>query len=86
MPSAAPGLLPQRAEAAMLAAAVGDALGWPQENRASRVGGRRGVEPELEFSEWRRREGGSYAPHEETIAAGTYSDDTQLILATGGAT
>jgi ADP-ribosylglycohydrolase/catechol 2,3-dioxygenase-like lactoylglutathione lyase family enzyme len=65
----------------MLAAAVGDALGWPQENRASRVGGRRGVEPELVFSEWRRREGGSYAPHDETIAAGTYSDDTQLILA-----
>lgn len=73
--------LPQRAEAAMLAAAVGDALGWPQENRASRVGGRRGVEPELEFSEWRRREGGSYAPHEETIPPGTYSDDMQLILA-----
>jgi ADP-ribosylglycohydrolase/predicted enzyme related to lactoylglutathione lyase len=81
MPDAAPAHLPQRAEAAMLAAAVGDALGWPQENRASRVGGRSGVEPELEFSEWRRREGGSYAPHEETIAAGTYSDDMQLILA-----
>jgi ADP-ribosylglycohydrolase/catechol 2,3-dioxygenase-like lactoylglutathione lyase family enzyme len=81
MTSAATAHLPQRAEAAMLAAAVGDALGWPQENRASRVGGRRGVEPELEFSEWRRREGGSYAPHEEVIPAGTYSDDTQLILA-----
>jgi ADP-ribosylglycohydrolase len=81
MPDLVPAHLPQRAEAAMLAAAVGDALGWPQENRASRVGGRRGVEPELEFSEWRRREGGSYAPHEETIAAGTYSDDMQLILA-----
>lgn len=73
--------LGRRAEAAMLAAAVGDALGWPQENRSSRVGGRRGVEPQLEFAEWRRREGGSYAPHEEVIAPGTYSDDTQLILA-----
>jgi ADP-ribosylglycohydrolase/catechol 2,3-dioxygenase-like lactoylglutathione lyase family enzyme len=79
--SETPSDLGQRAEAAMLAAAVGDALGWPQENRSSRVGGRRGVEPELEFSEWRRREGGAYAPHEEVIPAGTYSDDTQLILA-----
>lgn len=79
--SGTPSDLPQRAEAAMLAAAVGDALGWPQENRSARVGGRRGVEPELELSEWRRREGGGYAPHEEVIPAGTYSDDTQLILA-----
>jgi ADP-ribosylglycohydrolase/catechol 2,3-dioxygenase-like lactoylglutathione lyase family enzyme len=73
----------QRAEAAVLAAAAGDALGWPQENRSARVGGRRGVEPQLAFHEWRRREGGSYAPHEELIAPGTYSDDTQLILALG---
>lgn len=73
--------LGQRAEAAILAAAAGDALGWPQENRSSRVGGRRGLEPQLEFVEWRRREGGSYAPHEEFVPSGTYSDDTQLILA-----
>jgi ADP-ribosylglycohydrolase len=72
-----------RAEAAMLAAAVGDALGWPQENRGGRVGGRRGVQPQLDFVEWRRREGGRYASHEEVIGAGEYSDDTQLIAALG---
>jgi ADP-ribosylglycohydrolase/catechol 2,3-dioxygenase-like lactoylglutathione lyase family enzyme len=72
-----------RAEAAMLAAAVGDALGWPQENRGGRVGGRRGVEPQLDFVEWRRRGGGRYASHEEVIGAGEYSDDTQLIAAVG---
>ncbi len=72
-----------RVEAAMLAAAVGDALGWPQENRANRVGGRRGVEPQLDFVEWRRRGGGRYASHEEVIGAGEYSDDTQLLAAVG---
>lgn len=70
-----------RAEAAMLAAAVGDALGWPQENRSGRVGGTRGVKPQLDFVEWRRREGGRYANHEVVIGAGEYSDDTQLISA-----
>jgi ADP-ribosylglycohydrolase/catechol 2,3-dioxygenase-like lactoylglutathione lyase family enzyme len=72
-----------RAEAAIVAAAVGDALGWPQENRGGRVGGRRGVKPQLDFVEWRRREGGRYASHEEVIGAGEYSDDTQLIAAVG---
>jgi ADP-ribosylglycohydrolase len=72
-----------RAEAAMLAAAVGDALGWPQENRGGRVGGRRGVEPQLEFVEWRRRDGGRFASHEEVVGAGEYSDDTQLTVAIG---
>ena len=70
-----------RAEAAMLAAAVGDALGWPQENRGGRIGGKRDVEPRLEFVEWRRRGGGRFANHEEVIGAGEYSDDTQLIAA-----
>ncbi len=73
-------LLP-RMEGALVAAAVGDALGWPQEDRGGRVGGRRGVEPKLLFVPWRRRTGGRYASHEEVIAAGEYSDDTQLTLA-----
>ncbi len=73
--------LSARSHGAMLAAAAGDALGWPQENRGRRVGGRRGVEPKLEFVDWRRREGGRYARHEDLIRAGEYSDDTQLVLA-----
>ena len=65
----------------MLASAAGDALGWPQENRGGRVGGQRGIEAKLDFVDWRRRDGGRYASHEEVIRAGEYSDDTQLVLA-----
>ncbi len=75
-----PGLL-DRAEGAFLGAAVGDALGWPVEDRGGRVGGRRDLEPSFEFVAWRRREGGRFQPHEEDIAPGSYSDDTQLMLA-----
>ena len=37
----------------------------------------------LEFSEWRRRDGGQFASHEEVIGAGEYSDNTQLIAGIG---
>ncbi len=72
---------PERAEGAFLAAAVGDALGWPVEDRGGRVGGRRDLEPSFELIAWRRREGGRFRPHEEEIQSGSYSDDTQLTLA-----
>jgi ADP-ribosylglycohydrolase/catechol 2,3-dioxygenase-like lactoylglutathione lyase family enzyme len=65
----------------MLGLAVGDALGWPMEDRGGRVGGTAKVQPAFEFTKWSRREGGRFAPHVEEIAAGTYSDDTQLALA-----
>lgn len=68
-------------QGALLAAAVGDALGWPQEDRSGRVGGMRGVEPRAELVGWERRTGGRFAPHIEHIDAGSYSDDTQLLLA-----
>jgi ADP-ribosylglycohydrolase len=73
--------LTQNAIGALLAAACGDALGWPVEPRGNRVGGTRDLEPQLRFIEWTRREGGRYAPHERRIPPGTYSDDTQLLLA-----
>lgn len=69
-----------RARAAMLFAACGDALGWPIEPRGRRVGGTASLKPRLEFLDWQRREGGSYAPFERRIPPGTYSDDTQLTL------
>lgn len=72
-----------RAHAAFIAAAVGDALGWPMEDRGNRVGGTASVKPAPHLVAWRRREGGRYAPHEEDIPAGTYSDDTQMLLAVG---
>jgi ADP-ribosylglycohydrolase/catechol 2,3-dioxygenase-like lactoylglutathione lyase family enzyme len=70
-----------RAEGATLATAAGDALGWPQEDRSRRIDAPRPVEPRLDFVEWRRRDGGRYAAHDEVIGAGEYSDDTQLVLA-----
>src|SRR5664280_3866472 len=73
--------LQTRVESALLASAIGDALGWPQENRSQRVGGRRGVKASLELVAWSRRAGGRWAPHEEVIRAGEYSDDTQMTLA-----
>lgn len=71
----------EAAQGAMLAFAVGDALGWPLEARGNRVGGTRDLAPELRLRAWVRREGGRFAPHEEHLPRGTYSDDTQLALA-----
>jgi ADP-ribosylglycohydrolase len=68
---------------ALLGAAMGDALGWPYEQNAGRIGATKSDEsPSLAFSAWWRRAGGRFQPHEEEIEAGGYSDDTQLILAT----
>lgn len=64
-----------------MAGAVGDALGWPMEDRGNRVGGTAKVQPAPRLVPWARREGGGFAPHEQEIPAGTYSDDTQLLLA-----
>jgi ADP-ribosylglycohydrolase/catechol 2,3-dioxygenase-like lactoylglutathione lyase family enzyme len=66
----------------MIGAAVGDALGWPEEGRATlatrkSAGARRG-----DFVSWTKRAGGRFYAHEEEITSGDYSDDTQLIIAT----
>jgi ADP-ribosylglycohydrolase/catechol 2,3-dioxygenase-like lactoylglutathione lyase family enzyme len=72
---------PSRVRGGLLGLAVGDALGWPIEDRGGRVGGTAKVVPEWRLTDWRRREGGSYSPHEQPVAAGAFSDDTQLTLA-----
>lgn len=77
-----PAGLTSRAQAAMLSAACGDALGWPIEPRGQRVGGTAGLKPGLSFIEWTRREGGRFSPFQRRVPAGAYSDDTQLMLAT----
>lgn len=65
---------------AMLAAAYGDALGWPQEDRSRRI--KSGNElGDFGLKSWKRRAGDRYRPYEEIISKGEYSDDTQLILA-----
>jgi ADP-ribosylglycohydrolase/catechol 2,3-dioxygenase-like lactoylglutathione lyase family enzyme len=66
----------------MVAAAVGDALGWPQELRSSIVGGQkaRSVPPQARFRQWDRNSGNQFGRYRETIEAGEYSDDTQLLM------
>lgn len=64
----------------MLGAAYGDALGWPNERGTIT---RNSNEPVHTLIAWPRRTGGRFYPFEETIGAGEYSDDTQLILAVG---
>ncbi|MDA1349724.1 MAG: ADP-ribosylglycohydrolase family protein [Chloroflexi bacterium] len=66
----------------MVAAAAGDALGWPQELRSQRVGRRDSTSPGLQFQAWSRRPGGRFLPYEEPVHKGEYSDDTQLALCT----
>lgn len=69
-----------KAVGAILGAAYGDALGWPNE-RAGKSKATEQVPGRLhEFRRWTRRSGGRFFPHQETIENGEYSDDTQLIL------
>ncbi|CAM4127573.1 ADP-ribosylglycohydrolase family protein [Saccharibacillus endophyticus] len=63
-----------------LGAAVGDSLGWPQEDRGSKIESI--IKPQLGFQRWTRKSGGQYYSHNEEILEGSYSDDTQLILST----
>ncbi|MEN8517936.1 ADP-ribosylglycohydrolase family protein [Burkholderia sp. RS02] len=70
---------PERAVAAFVGAAVGDALGWPFEGRAA---GKLDVRKwDGQFVDWKKRSGSRFSPRWERIDAGAYSDDTQLILA-----
>lgn len=73
-----PGIgMAEKAVGTLWGAALGDALGWPHEERARGVRDGSG----LSLSTWKKRSGGRFMAHEETIDAGSYSDDTQLILA-----
>ncbi len=76
-----------RAQGLMLGAAVGDALGWPQEQRSGILGGQksRNIPPSMTFRSWARWGGPQYSKYEDKVAAGSYSDDTQLLLATARA-
>lgn len=68
-----------------LGAAVGDALGWPQEVRGGIVGGQKErdrLPPKLEFHSWIRYAGRHTSRYDDPVLAGEYSDDTQLLLAT----
>lgn len=67
----------EKCKGAMLATAIGDALGWPNEPRSKN----RAKKPKVidHFVEWTRS---SSNPrwHDEKILPGEYSDDTQMTL------
>ncbi|WP_426638644.1 ADP-ribosylglycohydrolase family protein [Priestia aryabhattai] len=65
----------------LLGAIIGDAIGWPQEDRSMKVG-KRLIKPQKTFQKWERKNGGGKYPHIEEINEGEYSDDSQLMLAT----
>ena len=76
------------AQAMFVCAAVGDALGWPQEVRGGLIGGKKArdsAEPALKFRSWTRANGFQSARYRDPVAEGEYSDDTQLLLATARA-
>ncbi|MFB7608146.1 ADP-ribosylglycohydrolase family protein [Streptomyces gardneri] len=73
-----------RAVGMMLAAAVGDALGWPHERR-DRTRQLPAGSDTNQFVAWKRTAGSRFRPFTEEIGAGDYSDDTQMIIAVGRA-
>jgi ADP-ribosylglycohydrolase/catechol 2,3-dioxygenase-like lactoylglutathione lyase family enzyme len=81
-PNEASAALKDKGRGSFLGAAVGDALGWPNEMPSRLVRRVTGDDPVWgrSFQTWRRKSGGKFMPHEEQILAGEYSDDTQLIL------
>jgi ADP-ribosylglycohydrolase len=82
MTTSPPASLPQRTRGIVVCAAVGDALGWPQEIRSSIVGGNaaRDVPPAPTFRAWDRNSGNRFGRYLERVNAGDYSDDAQLLM------
>jgi ADP-ribosylglycohydrolase len=75
----------QTARGIFLGAAVGDALGWPQEIRGGLIGGQKQrdrLTPSAEFRSWTRTAGHYSRKYKDPVGPGEYSDDTQLLLAT----
>lgn len=75
------GDLRTRVQTAFLAAAYGDALGWPNESRGKMVLKKPKSPPSPTMVSWSRRDGMRAQAHWEKLEPGTYSDDTQLIAA-----
>lgn len=65
----------------LLGVAIGDAMGWPQERSQTKNKSARSTD----FQKWVRRSGYGHTYTEEIIQKGSYSDDTQLTLATARA-
>lgn len=79
-----PNIVPSldRFEGAMLLSTIGDALGWPTEFVKPPNGHKPPFDlPIRDFVDWKKLVGGRWWGYEEIIAAGQYSDDSQLALA-----
>ena len=50
---------------ALIGAAIGDALGWPNEQNSKNIS--KNKNSIMTYVEWNRRAGGRYWPHEEKI-------------------
>ncbi|MGJ9406340.1 ADP-ribosylglycohydrolase family protein [Nesterenkonia aurantiaca] len=76
-----------RVVGSLLAAAVGDALGWPQGNRSKNLKSNpaRHWDKQMRFRSWTRSGGDRFAPYKDPVSAGEYSDITQSLLAVGRA-
>ncbi|MDF3555395.1 ADP-ribosylglycohydrolase family protein [Bacillus cereus] len=61
-------------------AIIGDALGWPQEDRGKKVG--KHAYPQAQFQKWTKKSGFGNLTYYEEITPGSYSDDSQLLFAT----
>ena len=72
--------LREKCTGALVASAIGDALGWPYELKARNLTQSTLNGGDL-FIDWTRQTGGRYWRHDEIIRAGEYSDDTQMIFA-----
>ena len=64
-------------------AAIGDALGWIAEFEKSHedLKNKYGVDFITKFFDWEKKVGGRFYGYKDAIKAGSYSDDTQLLLA-----
>ena len=62
--------------------AIGDALGWMTEFEKSSddLKNKFGVSSITKFFDWKKNVGGRFHGYEDNITAGSYSDDTQLLL------
>lgn len=63
-------------------AAIGDALGWMTEFERNQDGlhDKYGEDYITKFHEWEKQVGGRFYGYKDKIKAGSYSDDTQLLL------
>lgn len=68
----------------LLSAAAGDAMGWMTEfiRSPNDLKRKMGIDRVTEYQAWSKQVGGRFQGYEDYIAAGDYSDDTQLTICT----